>query len=146
MIGMRMRTRAKEKSRTDQRRGTAAVEFALVAPLFILLVFGIIEFGRMLMVQQVLTNATREGARRAIVEGTTQSEVLTVVNNYLSNSSVSDAAVTVNPSALENAGFADPVVISVSVQFDSVSWLPSPWFLKDTTLSASSTMQAERLQ
>ena len=43
-------------------RGVAAVEFALVAPLFLLFLFGMIEFGRMVMVQQVLTNASREGA------------------------------------------------------------------------------------
>ena len=39
------------------RRGTAAVEFALVAPVFFLLVFGMIEYGRMVMVQHVITNA-----------------------------------------------------------------------------------------
>ena len=38
------------------RRGVAAVEFALVAPVFFLVVLGIIEFGRMAMVQQVLAN------------------------------------------------------------------------------------------
>ncbi len=47
------------------RRGTAAVEFALVAPVFFLLVFGMIEYGRMVMVQQVITNASREGRASA---------------------------------------------------------------------------------
>ncbi len=42
------------------RRGAAAVEFAIVAPVFFLLVFGMIEYGRMVMVQQVITNASRE--------------------------------------------------------------------------------------
>ena len=45
------------------RRGVAAVEFALVAPLFFMFVFGIIEFGWMVMVQQVITNA--RGVARA---------------------------------------------------------------------------------
>src|SRR5690606_32800631 len=48
------------------RRGASAVEFALVAPIFVLFVFGMVEYGRMVMVQQVLTNASREGARRAV--------------------------------------------------------------------------------
>ncbi len=48
------------------RCGAAAVEFAIVAPVFFLLVIGMIEIGRALMVQQVLINASRVGARQAV--------------------------------------------------------------------------------
>ncbi len=50
-------------------RGQAMVEFALVAPLFFLLLFGIIEAGRFIFYYETLSNATREGARYAIVNG-----------------------------------------------------------------------------
>jgi hypothetical protein len=50
-------------------RGQALVEFALVAPLFFLLLFAIIDFGRYVYYVQVLNNAAREGARYAIVHG-----------------------------------------------------------------------------
>lgn len=50
-------------------RGQAMVEFALVAPLFFLLLFSIIEFGRAVYYIQMLNNAAREGARYAIVHG-----------------------------------------------------------------------------
>ncbi len=43
------------------------VEFAIVAPIFFLLIFGMIEFGRVVMVQQLLTNASREGARLGVL-------------------------------------------------------------------------------
>ena len=56
-----------------KRFGAAAVEFAIVAPLFFLLVFGMVEFGRMVMIQQVLTNGSREGARKAVLDGATSS-------------------------------------------------------------------------
>lgn len=46
-------------------RGSAAVEFALVLPLLLLLIFGIIDFGRALNVQITLSAAAREGARWA---------------------------------------------------------------------------------
>ncbi len=46
-------------------RGAAAVEFALLLPLLLLLVFGIIDFGRAINVQITLTQAAREGARLA---------------------------------------------------------------------------------
>ena len=59
--------------RKDDRRrhvrGQALAEFALVMPLFFLLVFGIIEFGRFIYTYEIVNNATREGARYAIVHG-----------------------------------------------------------------------------
>jgi Flp pilus assembly protein TadG len=48
-------------------RGQSAVEFALVAPLLFLLIFGIVDFGRAMFYQNEITNATREGARIAIL-------------------------------------------------------------------------------
>jgi hypothetical protein len=45
------------------------VEFALVAPMFFLLLFGIIEAGRFIFYYETLSHATREGARYAIVNG-----------------------------------------------------------------------------
>jgi hypothetical protein len=51
-------------------RGATVVEFAMVLPLFLLLLFGIIEFGRYFFVQHTLQFATREGTRLALVGGT----------------------------------------------------------------------------
>jgi len=44
-------------------RGAVAVEFALLLPLLLLILMGIIDFGRMLNAQETLTQAAREGAR-----------------------------------------------------------------------------------
>lgn len=49
-------------------RGSAAVEFALLFPILLLIVFGIIDFGRALNAQITLTQAAREGARLAAVD------------------------------------------------------------------------------
>jgi Flp pilus assembly protein TadG len=120
------------------------VEFALVAPMLVLLIFGMFEFGRMMMVEQILTNAAREGARRAILEQSTATEVETIVSDYLTGSSVSGAAVTVDPGQLQHLGFGQPVSVSVSVPYDQVTWLPAPWFLVGKTLSAECVMRGER--
>ncbi len=98
------------------------------------------------MVQQVLTNASREGARRAVIEGSTDAEVEALVETYLSNATIEGGTVTVDPSDLEMVGFGDRVTVTVSVPFDSVSWAGTPWFLGDTTLQARAVMRAERLQ
>lgn len=50
-------------------RGQALVEFALIAPVFFLVLFAIIEAGRFMFYYETLHNATREGARYAIVNG-----------------------------------------------------------------------------
>jgi len=128
-----------------KRRGAAVVEFAIVAPFLLLLIFGIIEFGRAVMVQQLLTNASREGARRAILEGATSEEVEIIVSDYLDNSSVDGATVVISPSSLNTAGFGDPVNVTVSVPYDHVSWIPA-WFLGGRTLTASTLMRADRLE
>jgi hypothetical protein len=62
-------------SRARRRRsvGQALVEFVLVAPIFFLLLFAIIEGGRFILYYQALNNATREGARYAIVHGSNSS-------------------------------------------------------------------------
>ncbi len=52
---------------TNREKGASAVEFALVLPALILILFGIIEFGCVLYDKAVITNASREGARRGIV-------------------------------------------------------------------------------
>jgi Flp pilus assembly protein TadG len=60
----------KLKMRLKSQKGVAAVEFALVLPLLVLLIFGIIEFSLLMFNKQVITNASREGARAGIVAGT----------------------------------------------------------------------------
>ena len=51
------------------RRGQAMVEFALIAPVFFLVLFAIIEGGRFMFYYETLNHAAREGARYAIVNG-----------------------------------------------------------------------------
>lgn len=126
--------------------GVAVVEFAVVAPLFFLLILGLIEFGRMVMVQQVITNASREGARRAIIQGATTTEVVSVVQDYLASGGIRSATVTVTPDPIDSAGYGEPVTVTVSVPFRQVSWLPSPMFLGGAELRATTTMRREAIQ
>jgi hypothetical protein len=49
------------------RKGQALIEFALILPLVLLLVVGMLEFARAWNLHQVMTDAVREGARRAVL-------------------------------------------------------------------------------
>ena len=55
------------RSKFSSQKGASAVEFALVLPLLMLILFGIIEFGLLMYNKAMITNASREGARRGIV-------------------------------------------------------------------------------
>ena len=57
------------------------VEFAIVAPLLFMLIFGMIEFGIMFYDKAVITNASREGVR-AYITGLDECEVISIVSNY----------------------------------------------------------------
>lgn len=140
------------RSQNRSRRGAAVVEFAVVAPLFILLVFGMIEFGRAVMVQQVLVNASREGARQAVLDGATVNDIETRVSGYLSSASIDNETIvyTVNGSEVGDptavAGFGDAVGVEIRVNFDDVSWMPVPNYIGGTVLRAASIMRRETSQ
>ncbi len=56
-------------TRTRQFRGQSLVEFALVAPIFFMLLFGVMEFGLLVWTSHKVENGTREGMRLAVVRG-----------------------------------------------------------------------------
>jgi Flp pilus assembly protein TadG len=125
-----------------RRRGAAVTEFAIVAPVFFLMVVGFIEFGRALMVQQVLINASRVGARQATMTGATTGQVQSSVQAYTVGVAVPGVTVTVSPDpATATAGTT--ITVNTSVPFSNVSWMNTPWFLGGKTLKASSQMRKE---
>ena len=128
------------------RHGASAVEFAIVAPIFFMVVLGILEFGRMAMVQQVLTNAAREGARVGILDGATFTTVDAKARQYLTASAIKGGTVTVVPNPPSSAGYDQPVTVTVSIPFDDVSWLPAPFFIKNKVLSAEAVMRRETVE
>lgn len=122
------------------------VEFAIVAPLFFLLVFAMIEYGRMVMVSQIITNASREGARQAVLDGATNTEVENAVDDFLEMSSIQGADVETVPANISTAAYGQAVTVSVSIPFTKVSWLPSPMYLGGQTIKASTVMRRESVQ
>jgi Flp pilus assembly protein TadG len=127
------------------RRGAAVVEFAIVAPVFFLLVFGMIEYGRMVMVQQILTNASREGARYAVIlDSNDTTAVQDKVTDYLESASIGGSPTVTVDWPASGSGSNQPVTVSVSIPFGQVSWLPSPMFVSSTLpLTATSVMRKE---
>ena len=64
-------------------RGAELIEFAIVLPILLLLIAGIVDFGMMFRTYEAVTNAAREGARVGVLPGYAPADVQTRVNAYL---------------------------------------------------------------
>lgn len=103
--------------RNLNERGAVAAEFALLLPVLLTILFGTIEFGMIMYGREVVTNATREGARAGIVQGPpkrTAGEIITIANNYLTATGVNPADVTFT---VAGDGMANPNTLTVTATY-----------------------------
>lgn len=105
-----------------RQRGAMAIETALLFPLLILLIFGMIEFGLLMYNRQVLTNASREGARAGIVldiPRVPDSDIENVVNQYCTDRLVTFGAANTASTNITREGdvFGDDLTVRVTYQY-----------------------------
>lgn len=125
------------KKLISSRRGQALVETALVLPILILLLMGIVEFGRILNAYLIITNASREGARYAAIHNT-DSYIEGVISGLTTTLDQSKITVIVSPSYSERAsGSATAVTINYSVDIITPlmsSIIPNPYPISSQTV------------
>jgi Flp pilus assembly protein TadG len=109
-------------------RGNAVVEFALVLPILLLILFGITELGRMILTTNILNSASREGARLAAVSPMGEKAAIEArVNEVLAAAKVSPKAITVEYLATTNS-----VRVTVTTDFQILSRSVLPPSLRGT--------------
>lgn len=131
-------------SATD-RRGTATVEFAMVAPLFLTLVLGIAEMSRALNASQILTAALREGGRLAAMDldgmvasgSTSEAKVISDIRNMITASGLDGSKFTITIKHAEgtkagqdfdfddSANYLQYFKIAAEVKYSDVSFMPA---------------------
>ena len=123
-----------KQSAQNRKGGIVVVEFAVVTSFVLLpLLLGIWELGRILELQQVLTNAAREGGRAASAGQMTSSQIQTVITNYITNNNPNILISTGNLTIVINdvttpgtdpsqATQGDQLYVSVSTAFSNVRW------------------------
>jgi hypothetical protein len=128
------------------RRGVAAVEFAVVAPLFFLLVIGMIEYGGYIRGQQLLTNLSRDMARAAATDRATVASIEAYKADWFDKAGIT-APIQVVWTPLDPAKVAmgEPIQATASVSFSDLS-LCSPFFLKTAVVQATTVMRKEGTQ
>jgi Flp pilus assembly protein TadG len=113
----------------QRRRGVAAVELALLLPFVLLpLIYGMWVIGRIIEVQQVVVNAAREGARAASTGQYTNSQVQTIVLNYLGAAGINSSGVTPQVTSasgndVSQALQMEAVTVTLSVPYSNVQWI-----------------------
>jgi Flp pilus assembly protein TadG len=140
-----MRMRAMDRWRED--RGSTLIEFALISVMFVIVLLGVVEMGRMVLVYTTIANAAREGTRYAIVHGADQTvspsgpgnvtNVQTVVKNFASAGLLNTGALTITvsyPNGNNTAG--STVTVKVTYRYDPfVNFFSS---ILNTTLGSTS--------
>ena len=148
------------------RRGAAVVEMAVITPVLLMFIFGMIEFGRFIMIGQLSVNATREGDRYAVQADTTPTQVKELTKKYLAGAGVPDSAISMlaldrqvgNTDPLytpQNAGWVaisddanalkavpagTPIRLRMQIDYDKVTWLPRGLFIAQTSKISSATV------
>jgi Flp pilus assembly protein TadG len=160
---MRCRFGSEAKRGRRGEHGSVAVEFAIIFPVLMLLVFGILDFGHAWYMKQIVINASREGARYGSrYTGSTPSALNPSISNYVLNTSAENA----NKGGVGLKGLlpdADPKVptpggtgytsinppgqpLSVTVQATKNWWVVNkliPGMASKKTLSSTTTMAVE---
>lgn len=116
---------------------------AVVAPVLLLILFGIIEFGWIFTVQETVTSATREACRTASLPGATDQEIRDRFKAAMGGTNVT---VTDGMIAIDHATEDDPVVtINTSIPYSQVTITGMSSFLGFTksTLNSTCSMQKE---
>lgn len=129
----------------SSERGVSMVEFALVVPLFLVLVFGIMEAGWLFAQLTETRNAAREGARLAVVD---YGDANAIGAETCARADLSSGGATVIISTTGNVGdpLADPtasVTVEIQKAYDSLTGFLDPIF-DGTPLDSTVTMRIER--
>ncbi len=137
----------------NTQKGLAMVEAAIILPLFLVLMFGIMEFGIVLYDKAVITNASREAARSGIALKSpklTTDDIEQVATDYCSanliNFDADNLDVDVNQSAPPN--FGTPLTVIVTYDYDFIlgnffSFMSGGAIPNSLTLPAQTTMNNE---
>jgi Flp pilus assembly protein TadG len=137
------------KLRITNERGQATVEFALILPLLLLLVLGIVEFGRAWNLAQIATDAVREGTRKCVLADNsvyTSAWIEVDIKNMMARSGVPTAASTIeftSPGAAAGAECENsdqPVTVTYRLPY---GWMFFGAALSPVTITSSFTMRNE---
>jgi Flp pilus assembly protein TadG len=133
--------RAVRRDDAPRARAAAVVEFAVVLPVLLTILFGIIEYGWVFMVRQTLQHAAREGCRLAVLQTSVEpyANVVNTIDQTMQAASLS--GYTIN---MTHATVANPVeTVQISIPYDQVSLVGGFFGTHDYDLMGTCSMRKE---
>ena len=128
--------------RSSKRKGVALAEFALILPVFILIVLASIEACSMIFLQQSVEIIAYEGARVALVPGSDEGNVQGACQLMIDGRKIKGASVIVTPNDFETQPYGTFVAVNISVPADQNGLFPS-WFYSGKHISGRVEMMKE---
>jgi Flp pilus assembly protein TadG len=113
---MKLAQKARSPFKRRDRKGVAAAEMALVAPLLVLIFFGIAQFGSIFFTRHTMMLAVREGARQMAIEGATVDEAKSVVEDYLEGFGINGVTITAQNAYKGNGDSAQARRVTVTAE------------------------------
>jgi Flp pilus assembly protein TadG len=153
-----------QRGRGRRRPGVAAAEFAVIAPIFWILIVGMFEVSRALMVKEILTDAARKSCRTAVLPGAGWKDVangaagselydVMVTDNGFSWANVSPTVVVTDPAGnattlttgdtnnvLQNAAWGSTVSVKVGIPASATTWGPGFIFVPATAIESEAVV------
>ena len=130
------------RKKRQRREGATSVEFALVAPVFFLLVFICVEFIRLNMIRNLTNDAAYFAARTSMVPGATVEEATAEAERVLGFMFTQGAEITINDGGVLDRD-AREVTVEINVPMDENSFLV-PRFTSQVEFNSRVTMRTER--
>lgn len=132
----------RSQRRARSRAGVAAVEAAVCIPFFVFLLLATIDCCCCIFLKQSLTVAAYEGARVAVVPGSTTENVQAQVQLILDERGVKNATINITPANFDSLTFGDLVTVEVTAPAQTNSAVPLGPF-SGTQQQAATTLMME---
>lgn len=131
----------RKRSRLADDTGSELVELAVVLPILVLIIAGIIDFGFLFQRYEVVTNAAREGARLgSLADDYTNPDIISRVRGYLDAGGLDGTSANVLPgTTTQTIGTTPVLMVTVTVQYPTQLLYIGPSIL----LQATATMRQE---
>jgi Flp pilus assembly protein TadG len=113
---MLIRSRSRSANLPRKRSGSAVIETALLLPMLIMLAFGVVDYGYCIFLTNTFQGAATTGARVAVLDTSTNSDVTTAVSNMMTAAGISPSSytVTLTPSTISGLSAGTSITVAVS--------------------------------
>ena len=129
--------------RPGERAGTAAIEFAIVAPILFLLLFAVLEFWRINMIRHVAHQAAYQASRDGVIPGVAAATLQQTAHDVMAAIGTSGTIVDVDPPVIEDS--TELITVIVRVPLVANAWI-IPHFFATQEIVGRSTLRRESIE